>query len=266
MNTTKMSSWAAALLLIATASARIVDNDYWTNEHNFINNTYDMEVEAGIAKGTSNAITSMMRTGWTTEGHPDDYATKSNVMQVKEVFSEAQWSEWFPSANSLYTYENFLRAAAKYPAFCGEYNPAKSFTDTAAKACRREIAALFSVMDHTSAGLSFVKDANCSGVACERGPFRLAGNDQYRGFSESFYEGSNTANRLITEPDLVSSDGYVAMASAMWRYMARMENGPSAHVVMSGFYTPNSADLSAHHKDGFGTALLILSPNDCSAW
>ena len=177
MNSINKSSWAAALLLVSTASARIVDNDYWANNHNFKSNKYDMEVEAGITIGTSDAITAMMRTGWTIEGHPDDYATKPNVLQVKEAFSQAQWSEWFPNANSLYTYENFLRAAAKYPAFCGEHNQAKSFTSTAAKACRREIAALFSIMDHTSDGLSFVKDASCTGTECERGPIRLTGND-----------------------------------------------------------------------------------------
>lgn len=38
------------------------------------------------------------------------------------MLSEDSWSSGFPMANAAYTYDNFLRAAAKFPAFCNESN------------------------------------------------------------------------------------------------------------------------------------------------
>jgi hypothetical protein len=102
---------------------------------------------------------------------------------------------------------------AKYPAFCGEHNASKGFT--AESACKREIAAIMTLMDHVSDGLTLVKDQG------RRGPFGLEGDDQYGKFSKNFYEGFDRTDYLISQPDLVSDDGYTAMASALWLYTAR---------------------------------------------
>lgn len=38
------------------------------------------------------------------------------------IFDEADWNEGFPQRNSIYTYDNFLKAVAKFPSFCAETN------------------------------------------------------------------------------------------------------------------------------------------------
>lgn len=45
-----------------------------------------------------------------------------NVKLVQSFFSAEQWDEAFPLADSIYTYDNFLKAIAKFPYFCGESN------------------------------------------------------------------------------------------------------------------------------------------------
>jgi len=36
------------------------------------------------------------------------------------IISEEKWYDLFPIADDQYTYENFLKAVARFPAFCGE--------------------------------------------------------------------------------------------------------------------------------------------------
>lgn len=169
-----------------------------------------------------------------------------------------------PDAHSTYSYKAFLRAAAKFPRFCGESSGELSLDD----ACKREVAALFSVMNRKSDGMRNIVDgSNCTGkVDCARGPLGLLGEPQYSAFSQAFYEGFDTSDKLVENPDLVAEDGYTAMASAMWLWMTKQGTGPSPHSIMTGFYQPNSADLQAGHTAGFGSVMLLLSKDDCTAW
>ena len=50
-------------------------------------------------------------------------------------------------ANGVYTFEGFIHAVAKFPAFCAENNIASADEDTT---CGRELAALFAHMVHES--------------------------------------------------------------------------------------------------------------------
>jgi len=36
------------------------------------------------------------------------------------VFSQVEWDHLLSAANSVYTYENFVKAVAAFPAVCGE--------------------------------------------------------------------------------------------------------------------------------------------------
>ena len=104
---------------------------------------------------------------------------------------------------------------AKFPAFCGEHNASKGLD--AESACAREVAAFFALANHVSDGLSIVREDGCSaGTGCQRGPLGLKGDEMYADFSKSFYEGFDSSNKLIENPDLVSADGYTAMSAAMW--------------------------------------------------
>lgn len=111
--------------------------------------------------------------------------------------------------------------------------------------------------------MSDVKDPACAGDYCWRGPLRLLTTNKYAAFSDSFYDGLDRENELLENPDRVSTDGYISLASAIWRFMTPATNGPSPHAIMAGFFVPNSGDIAAKHYDGFGSTIVALSSADC---
>lgn len=66
--------------------------------------------------------------------------TRENVQRIMSIFDEQDWAIGFPIADPVYTYDNFLKAAAKFPSFCSETNIEGHSLDTA---CRRELAGIF---------------------------------------------------------------------------------------------------------------------------
>lgn len=52
------------------------------------------------------------------DGPVSDYMTKDNVKRVKDILTEEQWNYLFPKKNEVYTYDGFLNAVGKFPAFC----------------------------------------------------------------------------------------------------------------------------------------------------
>ena len=82
----------------------------------------------------------MLRAPLSLDGPIDDYLQMTNVQRVKSVFSAEQWQQGFPHANAVYSYNDFLKAVAKFPAFCNDNNlPGYSAED----ACKRELACIF---------------------------------------------------------------------------------------------------------------------------
>ena len=75
------------------------------------------------------------------DGSVDDYLNMTNVKRVMNIFPESEWTTVFTMANEIYTYENFLKGVAKFPAFCNETNLGSdwSLEDT----CKRELSTLF---------------------------------------------------------------------------------------------------------------------------
>lgn len=53
---------------------------------------------------------------------------------------ESSWDTAFPHRNPLYTYDDFLKAVGKFPAFCNETNLAGKTLD---ESCKRELSTLF---------------------------------------------------------------------------------------------------------------------------
>ena len=160
-------------------------------------------------------------------------------------------------ANAVYTYENFLKAAAKFPAFCNESNMPNYDDD---QTCEREIAAIFAHWgqetgarswyqegwEHWQQGLYWVEEIRCRGTnlsSCDykstnwskeqdawppqanaqyygRGPFQLSWNYNYGQFSNIFAPSAYDSKMyLLNNPDLVHEDGFLAMASGIWFYM-----------------------------------------------
>lgn len=52
---------------------------------------------------------------------PRAASNPDNVKRVERVFTESDWEYLTQMAAPEYTYERFLRAIGKFPAFCGEY-------------------------------------------------------------------------------------------------------------------------------------------------
>ena len=74
------------------------------------------------------------------DGFLDDYLSMKNVQLVNDIFPEEYWDIAFPLADEVYTHENFLKAVAKFPAFCNETNLSDMSLE---ESCRKELSTMF---------------------------------------------------------------------------------------------------------------------------
>jgi len=230
------------------------------------------------------------------ESKMSEYATKENVMRVAEILPESKYDDLFPLKDDFYTYENFLKAVGKFPHFCNEVNDAYTGHKTNAKnvdeACKRELATLFAhiafesgKMDdwndvpkfkqglHVKAGDECAGESDCDNFDDStrypadktkqyygRGPLHIVGNDEYGAFSNAFGPNSyDSADRFLSNPDLLETDGYISWASAIWFFMTPRGRNPSMHDVMTNFWIPNAADIGANVIIGFGATTEIIN-------
>ena len=61
----------------------------------------------------------------------------------------------------------------------------------------------------------------------------------------------------------MASDGYLALASAIWYYMTPVPPKPSMHEIVTGFYVPNAYDTSQGITSGFGATINMLWDDEC---
>lgn len=101
-------------------AAEIVHDSYWADNHDFVNQQVGVRVVDGIVQGTDDALTQRIQSTWTRPGHPADYLSLPNVQRVAAVLSEERFNSWMPNRHANFTYDAFLRAVAKFPAFCHE--------------------------------------------------------------------------------------------------------------------------------------------------
>ncbi len=87
-----------------------------------------------------------------------------------------------------------------------------------------------------------------------RGPIQLSWNYNYGIFSLLLYGDS----RLVTQPELILSDGSLAIMSAIWFWMTPQRLKPSAHDVMYSNF-PEYNQNSPHTFWGFGNTILIIN-------
>ena len=122
MTTVSLLKASTLALLWTKAYAAIAENGLWTG-----NDYYDNAIMIGVQNGvpysndpmTQHRLTAPL----TVDGDVrDNYASKANVQRVMSLFSQADWDRGFPLADPIYTYTDFLRAVAKFPAFCNETN------------------------------------------------------------------------------------------------------------------------------------------------
>jgi len=184
----------------------------------------------------------------------EDYMTRTNVARVRSLFSEADFENNFPFADPFYTYENFLKAVAKFPNFCNENNFEQYTMD---ETCKRELAGIFAHWGQETGlhdpnqgeewlqALFWVQEIRCNGTndpSCDykqggwastawppvegkqyygRGPLQLSWNYNYGRFSNIFAPSAYDAmNYLLAQPELVQEDSYLAFAAGIWFYMS----------------------------------------------
>ena len=103
------------------AQAAIVETGPWTGK-----DFYDAVNKTGVANGipySNDAVVQhRLRSPLSKDTDMADYLSMANVARVASLLPEAQWDIVFPSANAVYTYEKFLKAVGKFPAFCNETN------------------------------------------------------------------------------------------------------------------------------------------------
>lgn len=189
----------------------------------------------------------------------------------------------FPNRNALYSYDAIVAAGNAYPAFCNE----GSMDDR-----KREAAAFLANISHETTGgwpaapggpeswgLYFIQEVGCENGACTwycdnsnvkypcapgktyhgRGPIQLSWNYNY-GFA-----GEALGLPLLTNPDLVTSDGIVAFKTGVWFWTTPQAPKPSCHDVMTGKWTPSGADMAAGRVPGFGMTINIINGGlECS--
>ena len=132
---------ASSAMLLNMAEAAIAKDGLWTG-----NDWYDDKTHIGVKNGIPYSKDVKKQhflkapetiDGWITE---ENYKTFDNVKRVIKHMNESDWEYLFPVHNKIYTYKNFLKSVAKFPAFCGETNLAHGDLDIS---CKRELAGIF---------------------------------------------------------------------------------------------------------------------------
>jgi len=132
------------LALLATVQAAIVEDGPWTG-HNHYKSDSKIGVNNGVPYSNnaseSRRITAPLPIDGAPEHIPGGWENAPNVQNIKEFIPDAAaWEEMLPKRDDLYDFTSFLRAAAKFPKFCGEGNCPNL---NGKMSCARELATLF---------------------------------------------------------------------------------------------------------------------------
>jgi hypothetical protein len=115
--------------LVSYALAGIVEVGLWTG-HDWYNEDFKIGVASGVPYSNDSPTHRMIHSPKPLGGTVSDYLSKTNVQRVMSIIGdEDDWDGIFPMRNSVYTYEGFLNAVGKFPAFCNENNKSDEMTD-----------------------------------------------------------------------------------------------------------------------------------------
>jgi len=227
-----------------------------------------------------------------------DLQKAPNVARLTRVFTSDNWDGLFKKANkddgpagTPYNYLNLVSAAWKFPRLCGE-------PDQTDAECKHELVVMFSHFIQETGGkrgddeglldgFYWKREMNCydpnhphrAASGCDRyckededgvwsvykcgdrgyygrGAKQLSWNYNYAAFSKKM---TGDANTYLLEPDRIVTDGWPALASAIWFWMTPQTPKPSMHEVVTGLWAPNDADTTANIVAGFGTTIHIIN-------
>jgi predicted chitinase len=180
-----------------------------------------------------------------------------------ELFSEGQYNCFFPQAKAPYSYAGLVGAADKY------YSAFARTGDLTMR--KREAAAFLANIAHETVGLQYAEEVACANGKCfsdpvcapylytfngtqkcydGRGAIQLTTHDNYR-LASTALAGLGPMRDLEASPELVATDPEIAIATAVWFWMARTNRTVGCHeAIVSG--------------KGFGvTVLEINGPIEC---
>lgn len=222
-------------------------------------------------------------------------ANPNNVKRVESVLSEGDWEYLFPQRSPEYTYENFLKAAGKFPAFCGDYSDGRD----AEAICKKSLTTMFAHFAQETGGhtagldvpewrqaLVHVREMgwtetmkNGYNGECRtdiwqgqrypcgtfddgdfksyfgRGAKQLSYNYNYGPFSEAM---TGDVHTLLDNPELVA-DTWYNLASAVFFFMYPQPPKPSMLHVIDGTWVPNAQDVNDGLVKGFGVTTNIIN-------
>ena len=222
-----------------------------------------------------------------------------NVRRVESIVGAADWDYFFPRRAPEYTYTNFLRAIAKFPAFCGAYDDGRD----ADAICRKALATMFAHFTqetggHTTAwsepewrqGLVYVRELGWSESApngyglCDPATWQgetwpcarfEAGHPAAGQFKSYFGRGAKQLSynynygpfseamfgdvNVLLEEPNLVADTWLNLASAVFFYVYPQPPKPSMLHALDGTWTPNSHDLAGGLEPGFGVTTQIIN-------
>ena len=135
------------------------------------------KVDNGVVVGLDDEAKRRIESARNLPGDGSNYLSLRNVQRTMEVLPESLWDEFFPLANPVYTYLNFVKAVAKFPKFCNDAKDSDDEADLLA-ACKLELSAFLAHMNHESGELIYVEEIGCSptGAGCD---YRAEGHAIY---------------------------------------------------------------------------------------
>ncbi|KAI9107756.1 hypothetical protein K1719_021092 [Acacia pycnantha] len=175
------------------------------------------------------------------------------------------------SARGFYTYDAFIQAAESFPAFA---------TTGDAATRKREVAAFLGQTSHETTGgwptapdgpytwgYCFKEEVAPSDYCAPSEEYPCAPGKQYYGrgpIQLSWNYNYGQAGRalgvdLLSNPDLVATDPVLSFKAALWFWMTPQLPKPSCHDVITGRWTPFSADMAAGRFPGYGTVTNIIN-------
>ena len=226
---------------------------------------------------------------------PSLQSNPENVKRVEGIISSNDWNFLFPKRAPEYTYSNFLKAVAKFPAFCGNYDDGRD----ANASCRKSLATMFAHFAQETGGhtahwdvpewrqaLVHVREMGWSETMrggyngeCNldvwqgqtwmcgtfangdfksyfgRGAKQLSYNYNYGPFSQAIY---GDVKVLLDNPELVAYT-WLNLASAVFFFVYPQPPKPSMLHVIDGTWQPNVRDIANGLTPGFGITTQIIN-------
>ncbi|KAG2606942.1 chitinase 1-like [Panicum virgatum] len=268
---------AVALVLLAVAMA--------------MSTTVRAQQQCGSEAGGKLCPNCLCCSQWGYCGSTSDYCgdgcqSQCHGCDVASIISRSVFDDLLPyrddalcPARGFYTYDAFIAAANAFPGFG---------TTGDAETRKRELVAFLAQTSHLTTGggthspggpyawgycfkeqvedlrADYCRPSNrwpC--VAGKqyygRGPIQLTWNDNYGRAGEGIGGGLD----LVNHPEPVANNTLLSFETAIWFWMTPQSPKPSCHDVMTGQWSPPSADVATGRLPGYGLTTNIINGNQC---